>query len=112
MVSEHNVSGHFISCNIFFQLVEKYFLFALQYFYGSKVCLHGNIEPLFYLLVLMEPYDFYRQLENDATVWCVKQNYILHTNDFSQWNQRKSAKRNVLASNDNLPFKIKIEYVF
>jgi len=40
--------GHLISCSIFIQLLERCFLlFALHYFYGSKVCLYRNIEPLF-----------------------------------------------------------------
>lgn len=60
----------------------------------------------------MGPSDFHCQLENEATVWCVKQNCILYSNAFSQWTQKNPAKTNVLASNDNLPFKIKIEHVF
>lgn len=113
MASEHNVSGHFISCSIFFQLLEKYFLlFALRYPCGRKACVYRNIEPLFYLLVLMRPYNLYHCLKNDATMWCAKQNCILRTSVFLRWTQRKPEMTNVLACNYNLAFKIKIEYVF
>lgn len=53
MASEHNVSGHFISCRFLFQVLEKHLLFAIHYFCGSKLCLCRNVQPLFYLLLLV-----------------------------------------------------------
>lgn len=81
MALEHN--GHFISCNTF-SVAGKALAACIGVLLWQQTMSLQEYKATSYLLVLMGPYDFYCQLENEATAGCVKQNCILYSNAFSQ----------------------------
>lgn len=81
MFLEHN--GLFISCNTF-SAGGKVLAVCTGILLWQQSVSPEEYRATFYLLVLMGPYDFYCQLENEDTARCVKQNCIVYSNAFSQ----------------------------